>query len=103
MPVAIACPVKPFVFAMTMLSARGAEDAPQREDLGRGASAAGRGVGLVGDEDGLRGDGVAVDAPLPLGAGDEGLHHLRDVVHVEARAVEGAVAGDGREERGRSG
>ena len=51
---------------------RGAEDASQGEDLGRGAAAACRGVGLVGDEDGVRRDDVAIHAPLLLGAGDEG-------------------------------
>ena len=77
---------------------RSPEGAPEGEDFRRGAAAAGRGVGLVRDEDGLRRDRVALDSPLALRGRDERLHDLRDVVHVEARAVEGAVAADRGEE-----
>ena len=40
---------------------------------------------------------MAVDAAARLGAGDQPLHHVADVVDVEPRAVEGAVGGDGAE------
>ena len=73
-----------------------AEDPAQRVDLGRRAAPSGRRVGLVGDEHHLLADPVAVQAGR-LGSGDHVLHHVADVVDVEAGAVEGAV-GDGRAE-----
>ncbi len=71
-----------------------AEDPAERVDLGLGAAAARRGVGLVRDEHHLARHGVAIDPPPPLDLGDQALHHLADVTDVEPRAVEGAVGGD---------
>ncbi len=71
------------------------EDAAQGVDLGRRAAAACRGVGLVGDEDGFGGNLAAGNAKAPLGSLEQDFHHLADVLHVEARGVEGAVGGDG--------
>ena len=53
MPTPIGWPVKPLVLAITISLARRAEGLAQRHDLGGGAAAAGRRVGLVGHEDGL--------------------------------------------------
>ena len=75
------------------LIGRVAEDPAQRVDLGGGAAAAGRRVGLVGDEHRGRGHVLAPGAAR-LGLGDDGFHHAADVVDVEAGAVEGAVGGD---------
>ncbi len=73
---------------------RVAEDRAQGVHLRRGAAAARRGVGLVGDEEELPGQLPAVEAEALLGLGDQPLHHALDVVDVEPRAVEGAVGRD---------
>ena len=82
------------------LTGRGPEHAPYGIDLRLGAATPGRRVGLVGDEDRVRRDLVAVDAPPALGRRDEVLHHLTDVVRIESGAVEGAVGGDRAEDLG---
>ena len=69
-----------------------AEGVAQGHDFGRGAAAAGRGERLVRHEDGLRSDGVTVEAEAALGGRHQALHDQRDVVDVQPRAVEGAVA-----------
>ncbi|MEZ5097296.1 MAG: hypothetical protein R2731_15095 [Nocardioides sp.] len=71
-----------------------AEGRAQGMDLRGSAAAAGRGVGLVGDEDRLRGDLGAANA-VPLRLAHHGLHDSRDVLDVEPSAVEGAVGGHG--------
>ena len=76
------------------LICRCAEDVAQRVDLGLGAAAACRCVGLVRDEDRLRRDVVASDAPLLLSLDDQVFHHVLDVADVEPGAVEGAVGRD---------
>ena len=73
-----------------------AEHPAQGVDLRCRGAATSRSVGLVGDEHRLGGDLCTVD-PAGLRGGDQALHDLADVVHVEAGAVEGAVRGDGRE------
>ena len=75
------------------LIGRGAEDPAQGVHLGGGAPAAGRRVGLVGDEHRGRCHLLAPGAAR-LGLGDDRLHDVADVVDVEAGAVEGAVGGD---------
>ena len=75
----------------------GAEHPPQREDLGGGAAASCRRVRLVGHENRRRCDRVTVDAAARLGAGDQALHHVTDVVDVEPGAVKRAVARHGAE------
>ncbi len=67
------------------------EGLAQGVDLGRGAAAAGRGIGLMRHEDRLRGDGVAVETEAALGGRNQVVHHHADVLHVQPRAVEGAV------------
>ena len=69
-----------------------AEDLAQRVDLGGGAAAAGRRVGLVGDEHGLRRDVLPAHAAR-LGLLHELLHHPADVLHVEPGPVERGVRG----------
>ena len=93
MPTPIGWPVKPLVFAITIVVGVAVEDRAQCVDLGRGAAAAGRGVGLVGDEHHVRGHVVAVVAAR-LGLPHHVFHDPGDVVHVEPGAVEGAVGGD---------
>ncbi len=68
-----------------------AEGMAQRGHLGGCAAAAGRRVGLVRDEHGLRGHAVAVDAETPLRRRDQAVHHLRDVLRLQAGGVVGAV------------
>ena len=70
----------------------------QGHDLGRGAAAAGGGERFVRHEDRLRGNGVTVQAEAALAGGDQVVHDHGDVVHVQARAVEGAVAGLGAQQ-----
>ncbi len=72
-----------------------AEDPTQRVDLRAGAATSGGGVRLVRDEDGLRGDLVAGDLPLPFRVGDQLLHDTDNVIYVEPTTVEGAVGHDG--------
>ena len=72
---------------------RRAEALAQGGHLGGGAAATGGGEGLVRHEDELRGDGGAVDTKAALGGGDQPIHHLRDMIDIEAGAVEGAVGG----------
>ncbi len=70
------------------------EDTAQSVDLGRGtASARGR-VGLVRNEDGMGRNLLAGNAMKRFGLGHQVFHHLADVLHIEARAVEGAVRGN---------
>ena len=64
----------------------------QSLDLGIGASAAGRGVGLVGHEDGFRCVLASNEAVALLHAGDKASHLFREVLLVDAGGVEGAVA-----------
>ena len=52
----------------------------------------------MGHEDHLRGHGKAVEAKAPFGGGDQVVHYQADVVHVQARAVEGAVVDFAAEE-----
>ncbi len=70
------------------------KDTAQGMDLCRRASAARRGVGLMGDEDGLGRDLAAGNAKALLGSLEQGFHHLTDMLHVEPRAMEGAVGRD---------
>ena len=68
-----------------------AKSALQGVDLGRGAAAPGRRIGFVRDEHGLSCDLAPVDAKAFLGLSDHALHHLADMVYVEAGAVVGTV------------
>ena len=69
-----------------------AKGSAQRGHLGRGAAAARGREGLVRDEYGLRGNRAPVDAEAALGGGDQLVHHVGDMVDIQAGAVEGAVA-----------
>ena len=69
-----------------------AEHVAQGVDLGGGAAAAGRRVGLVRDEHGLARHVLAAD-PARLALPDEVLHHRADVFDVESRPVECGVGG----------
>ena len=94
-PTPIGWPVKPLVLAITIWSASAPKTRAQRVDLGRGAAAAGRGVGLVRDEDRLGRHRVARRDAARLGlARPASSITPRDVLDVEPRAVEGAVGGD---------
>ncbi len=75
------------------LIGRLAEDLAQGHHLGGGAAAAGRRVGLVRDKDRLGRNGVPVDAETALGSSHQIIHHQRDMLHIQARAVKGAVVG----------
>ncbi len=73
------------------------EGVAQGHDFSRGTAAAGRGVGLVRNEDGLRSHRAPVDAVAALGGGHQVVHDHRDVLDVQACGVEGTVAGFGAE------
>ena len=68
-----------------------AEGTAQGLDLGRGAAAAGRGIGFVGNEDGLSGQLLAVETVFAFHLGHQSIHHLGDVLGVQARAMVGTV------------
>ncbi len=67
------------------------EGLAQSGDFRAGAAASGRGVGFVGNENGLSGQGRPVEPMLFFHAIDETGHHAGDVLGVQACAVEGAV------------
>ena len=72
-----------------------AEDATKRVDLGRGAAAPRWCVGFMGNENCLRRDLATRNAAARFGFGDQGLHHLADVLDIETSTVESAVARHG--------
>ena len=70
------------------------KDVPQRKYLGGCAPAAGRSVGFVRDEDGFRGNLISIDSPLRFHIGDQLLHHVPDVAHVEPRPMISTIGDD---------
>ena len=70
-----------------------AEALAQSGHLSGGAAATGGGEGFVRHEDQLRGDGSPVNAETALGGGNQPIHHLRNMIDIEAGAVESAVGG----------
>ena len=70
-----------------------AEGAAQGYDFSRRAAAAGRGEGLMRHEDHLRRHAAPIHAKAALGGGHQVVHDHRDVIYIEAGAVEGAVVG----------
>ena len=75
-----------------------AEGVPQRLDFRLSRTASSGGVGLVGEEDGVRRDGVSVEPPSAFHVGDEAVHDLPDVLDVQTRAVVGGIGRGGTEE-----
>ncbi len=67
----------------------------QGEDFRRRTPAARRGIGLMGNENGLGNNRAPFDPPLGLGFGDQPFHDVADMRDVEPGSVEGAVGHDG--------
>ena len=70
-----------------------AEDATQCVDLRRGAPATRWRVGFVGDENQFRRDLTACNAATRFSFGHQVLHHLADVLDIEASTVKRAIGG----------
>ena len=68
--------------------------------LGAGGTAAGRGIGFMGNKDQLLGNVAAVQAVFFLRVGDQLIHHLCHMSHIQAGNVETAVADFGGQQFG---